>query len=190
MRVDVPCAVGVPEMMPVVGEIESPAGREPEMMLQAYGVTPPAATREVVYGMPTSPIGCGPPASVSGGTGLEIVIDLFALTVNGTALVSVSCNMNGNVPVAVGVPDTSPVAALKDKPGGNVPLATQVFSGEVPPADTIIVEYAEPTMPAGGAPVMVGSGLTVMFTVSWLLVCGIAAISVTCIGDVIPAGAV
>ena len=71
-----------------------------------------------------------------------------------------------------------------------MPLATQVFNGEVPPADTIIVEYVEPTIPAGGAPVIVGSGFTVIFTVSWLFVCGIAAIRVTCIGDVIPGGAV
>jgi hypothetical protein len=98
--------------------------------------------------------------------------------------------MNGKVPVAVGVPATSPVAALKDRPGGRVPVATTVFRGEVPPADTIMVEYVDPTMPAGGAPVIVGSGLTVMFTVSWLFVCGIAAMSVTCIGDVIPGGAV
>src|SRR3569833_4704889 len=98
--------------------------------------------------------------------------------------------MNGNVPVAVGVPATSPVATLNERPGGRVPLASNVFSCEVPPADTIIVEYADPTIPAGGAPVIVGSGLTVIFTVSWLLVCGIAAICITCIGVVIPAGAV
>jgi hypothetical protein len=76
---------------------------------------------------------------VSGGTGFEIVIDLFAVTVNGTALVSVNDTVNGNVPVAVGVPVISPVAALNERPGGNVPLAITVFSGEVPPADTIIV---------------------------------------------------
>lgn len=45
-------------------------------------------------------------------------------------------------------------------------------------------------MPAGGAPASVGSGLTVIVTVSWLFEPGIAATSVTCIGDVIPDGAV
>ena len=64
----------------------------------------------------------------------------FAVTVNGTALVSVNCRVNGNDPVAVGVPEISPVAALNNKPGGNAPLATSVFTGEVPPADTIVVE--------------------------------------------------
>jgi hypothetical protein len=78
--------------------------------------------------------------SVSGGTGFDIVIVLLAVTVKGTALVSVNCTMNGNVPVAVGVPEISPVAALNERPGGRVPLAITVFNGEVPPEDTIIVE--------------------------------------------------
>lgn len=97
---------------------------------------------------------------------MDIVIVLLAVTVKGTALVSVNCTMNGNVPVAIGVPETSPVVALNESPGGNVPSATHVFSGDVPPADTIIVEYVDPTIPAGGVPVIVGSGFTVMFTVS------------------------
>jgi hypothetical protein len=48
VKFDVPCAVGVPEITPVVGDIVKPAGREPEAMLHAYGVTPPVATRAVV----------------------------------------------------------------------------------------------------------------------------------------------
>ena len=45
-------------------------------------------------------------------------------------------------------------------------------------------------MPAGGTPVIVGSGFTVIATDSWLFVFGIEAINSTCIGDVIPDGAV
>ena len=71
---------------------------------------------------------------------MEMVIDLFAVTVNGTALVSDSCTMNWKVPVAVGVPAIWPVAALNESPGGTAPLATHVFRGDVPPAETIIVE--------------------------------------------------
>ncbi len=71
---------------------------------------------------------------------MEIVMLLFAVTVYGTALVSVDCTMNANVPVAVGVPEISPVVALNDRPGGRVPFVTTVFRGEVPPAETIIVE--------------------------------------------------
>jgi hypothetical protein len=48
VKFDVPCAVGVPEITPVVGEIERPAGSVPEAMLHAYGVTPPVATSDVV----------------------------------------------------------------------------------------------------------------------------------------------
>jgi len=48
VKLDVPCAVGVPEMTPVVGEIESPDGSVPATMLHAYGVTPPVATSDVV----------------------------------------------------------------------------------------------------------------------------------------------
>ena len=47
VKVDVPGAVGVPEITPVVGEIESPAGSVPDEMLQLYGVTPPEAASEV-----------------------------------------------------------------------------------------------------------------------------------------------
>ena len=48
VKFDVPCAVGVPEITPVDGEMERPAGRDPAVMLHEYGVTPPAATSEVV----------------------------------------------------------------------------------------------------------------------------------------------
>ena len=60
---------------------------------------------------------------------MDILIVLFAVTVNGTALVSVNCTMNGKVPVAIGVPESSPVVILNESPGGNVPPATHVFSG-------------------------------------------------------------
>ena len=71
---------------------------------------------------------------------MEIVMLLLAVTVNGTALASVSWTTNAKVPVAVGVPEICPVEALNDRPGGNDPLATTVTSGDVPPADVIMVE--------------------------------------------------
>jgi hypothetical protein len=127
---------------------------------------------------------------VSGGTGFEITIVSFAVTVNGIALESTSFTVNVNVPAAVGMPETAPVAAFQVSPGGNDPPDIVVVSDAVPPAETIVVLYGDPTIPAGGAPASVGSGLTVIVTVSSLLVSGIAAVSITCIGDVIPAGAV
>src|SRR6185437_5503051 len=103
----------------------------------------------------------------------------FAVTVNGTELESTSLTVNVNVPAAVGVPEMAPVAALKVRPAGSEPLEIFVVNAGVPPAETIVVLYGDPTIPTGGAPISVGSGLTVIVTVSWLLVSGIAATSVT-----------
>jgi hypothetical protein len=138
-KFEVPGAVGVPEITPVVGEMFRPAGREPEAMLQLYGVTPPAAISAVVYATPTSPCGWGPPINVSGGTGFEMRIDLFAVTVKGTELLSVSCRVNIEVPAVVGVPEITPVAALNVRPAGRVPLRILVVRGAVPGAETIVV---------------------------------------------------
>jgi len=44
---EVPFAVGIPEINPVLGEIFSPAGKLPAEMLHVYGVDPPAATSDV-----------------------------------------------------------------------------------------------------------------------------------------------
>jgi hypothetical protein len=98
--------------------------------------------------------------------------------------------MNVYVPAAVGIPETAPVAAFHVNPGGSAPLAIDVVNVGVPPAEAIMVLYADPTTPAGGAPDRVGSGFTVIVTVSSLFVPGIVAVKITCIGEVTPAGAV
>ena len=43
VKLAVPVAVGVPEMVPVVDASVSPAGKLPERIDHAYGVVPPAA---------------------------------------------------------------------------------------------------------------------------------------------------
>jgi hypothetical protein len=98
--------------------------------------------------------------------------------------------VNVDVPVVVGVPEITPVDALKVSPAGSDPLTMLVVSGAVPPAETIVVLYATPTIPSGGTPLRVGSGFTVILTVSWFFVFGIAATRVSCMGAVIPDGAV
>jgi len=45
VKVLTPMVVGVPEIAPVVVLRVSPAGREPEVTDQLYGVFPPAASR-------------------------------------------------------------------------------------------------------------------------------------------------
>jgi hypothetical protein len=47
VKFEVPFAVGIPAISPVLGEMLSPAGSVPAVMLHVYGVDPPAATREV-----------------------------------------------------------------------------------------------------------------------------------------------
>ena len=98
--------------------------------------------------------------------------------------------MNVDVPVVVGVPEITPVDALNVSPAGSDPLTMLVVRGAVPPAETIVVLYATPTIPSGGAPLRVGSGFTVILTVSWFFVFGIEATRVNCMGAVIPDGAV
>ena len=44
VKFDVPYAVGVPEIVPDELPRERPAGSEPEITDQLYGVTPPVAT--------------------------------------------------------------------------------------------------------------------------------------------------
>lgn len=118
------------------------------------------------------------------------MIALFAVTVNGVELESPSWRVKLAVPATVGVPEMTPVDALNVRPAGSDPAEMLVVRGAVPPAETMVVEYATPTTPWGGTPLSEGSGLTVMVTVSRLLVLGIDATRVTCICEVIPDGAV
>src|ERR1700735_2629406 len=51
----VPDAVGAPEITPVEAARLKPAGSEPEMMLQVYGVDPPVACSAAEYAVPIVP---------------------------------------------------------------------------------------------------------------------------------------
>jgi hypothetical protein len=57
MKVNVPGVVGVPEITPEVGLRFSPGGGEPLVTAQVQGHVSGAATRLVVYGVPTCPLG-------------------------------------------------------------------------------------------------------------------------------------
>ncbi len=48
-KLNVPRAVGVPAITPVLALRASPGGKEPEEMLQAYGGTPPEAPNVWLY---------------------------------------------------------------------------------------------------------------------------------------------
>jgi hypothetical protein len=56
VKLDVPVAVGVPSRSPE-GLRFNPAGRLPEEIAQLYGVVPPDAENDMLYGVPTVPVG-------------------------------------------------------------------------------------------------------------------------------------
>ena len=97
-------------------------------------------------------------------TGVETTMVSCVVRTNGTALESTSCTEKLKVPADVGVPVMAPVVALKLRPGGSDPEAMLRVSGAVPPAGFKLAVYATPTVPAGGVPASVGSGLTVIVT--------------------------
>ena len=57
MKVNVPGVVGVPEITPDAGLRFSPGGGEPLVTVQLQGHVSGAATKFVVYGVPTCPLG-------------------------------------------------------------------------------------------------------------------------------------
>jgi hypothetical protein len=57
--------------------------------------------------------------------------------------------MGPNVPVAVGVPERSPVAAFSVTPAGSVPDCTE-YVGAGKPFAVKIYEYVSPNAPDGG----------------------------------------
>lgn len=129
------------------------------------------------------------PLTARAAPGAVIVMLLVAVKVNGTALASTTCTTKDELPAAVGVPEITPVAALKARPAGRDPPARLNVKGAVPPEAVSVVEYATPTWPAGGVPESTGSGFTVMATVFVLCVPGIEPTRDVCI-CVVVAGAV
>ena len=56
VKLNVPAAVGVPEIVPVEDRVR-PAGKAPALMLQLYGTVPPLAASVVEYAVPNCPEG-------------------------------------------------------------------------------------------------------------------------------------
>ena len=54
VKVDVPAAVGVPEIIPLLRSSKRPAGSEPFATEKVYGVTPRVAVTTCAYGVPTT----------------------------------------------------------------------------------------------------------------------------------------
>src|SRR5262245_48531284 len=58
-------------------------------------------------------------------------------------------------PVAVGVPEITPVLALRASPAGSVPLTIDHVYGGVPPVAASVAVYGVPTTPTGSAVVVI-----------------------------------
>ena len=75
---------------------------------------------------------------VRGATAVEMEIVSGAFTVNGTSLESTICAEKLKAPAVVGVPEMTPVPALKVRPAGREQTVVN-FKGAVPPVAFSVV---------------------------------------------------
>ncbi len=131
MKLEVPAAVGVPEICPVEVFNVSPAGSVPTEILHVTGAVPPLDATVAVYARFTS--AAAKEVVVTESTGALMVRLNDFVAVSGGLPESVTLNVRFAVPAVVGVPEIAPVDALSDKPAGKVPaLSAQVY-GPTPP---------------------------------------------------------
>src|SRR4030067_826349 len=128
VKFEVPAAVGVPLISPVVLLRLSPAGSAPTVTAHVIGALPPLPASVWLYARFTVP-------SESD----TVVITGYALTMIDKTLVavallsSVTCTVKIDIPAVVGVPLISPVALLSVTPTGSVPTVTVHVYGVFPP---------------------------------------------------------
>jgi hypothetical protein len=116
VKSEVPVAVGVPEITPVLALIDSPAGKLPLVMLQVYGCAPPAACTVEPYAVPTLPLGS---EVVVIARSASMVMLNAAVAV--PAAESVTFTVKVEVPTVVGVPEMTPVLAFRDNAADSAP---------------------------------------------------------------------
>jgi hypothetical protein len=152
---NMPVFVGLPDMTPVVGSRDNPAGRElPAASDQVYGVLPPAADRVWLYAAPTVPKGRDAVAMDS-----ESYTSIESGFVTAVEFPSVAFTVKVTVPVAVGLPDMTPVVGSRDNPAGRrLPVASDQVYGVFPPAAVTVWLYAAFTMPKERDCVVMPSG--------------------------------
>src|SRR5580704_15896395 len=110
-----PTVVGVPEIWPVVLFKANPGGRLFGVTLHVYGVAPPVAVSDMLYGWLTVAGGREAVVTESGVAGLIITVKSVDVTENGggwpiTGIPprSVAFTKNGYVPEVVGTPSKVP----------------------------------------------------------------------------------
>jgi hypothetical protein len=122
VKLAAPADVAVPVICPVVASSESPAGNEPDEMLQVYAGVPPVACKFAEYTELVE--ACGSE---------DVVIDKVVCAAAATAMLNASVvvllaasftfTVNDAVPDAVGVPEITPVEPVRLKPAGSEPEA-------------------------------------------------------------------
>ena len=124
---NVPVAVGVPVIAPVVAFKFKPVGRLPSVIAHVIGVVPVAASLWL-YALFIVPSGRVAVVIVGGTvmTMLRVFVPFPAEFVALTAKL--------NVPVVVGVPDISPMVSFKLRPAGSVRLEIDHVRGVEPVA--------------------------------------------------------
>ena len=98
------------------------------------------------------------------GAGLTVMLSCF-VAVSAGLPESATWTVKVDVPVAVGVPEITPLL-LRLKPLGSVPEAKLHVRAPAPPLACRVTEYAAPTVPAvrGEVVATVGGGVTITLT--------------------------
>ena len=115
-----------------------------------------------LYAAFSVPSGSGDEVEMTSSAGLMVSVKSFD-----PDWLALSCTVtvNENVPVAVGVPDRTPLVESTLKPGGSVPAdRNHVIYGGVPPVAAKVWLYDVPMVPAGNGVAVVitgGGGSTV-----------------------------
>jgi hypothetical protein len=131
-----PTVEAIPETTPVAALSVSPAGRAPEEIDQVIGATPPISASWVEYATPTT--GLGTAVVVMAGPVTLIVNDLVAESAGLDE--SVTLTVNALLNAAVGIPEMTPVAEFRVRPGGGVPVEIDHVRGAVPPEVLSVAE--------------------------------------------------
>jgi len=168
-------------MAPVEVFKETPPGRAPAEIDHVKGVAPPVVVQvKGVIAAPTSIAEVGVQlAAVSVGNTVTLMV--AEVDACGVDALSVAVTAKLKPPLAVGVPVIAPVAALRARPPGSAPEATDQVIGATPPVtEQVKVVIAKPTsMPLVGTQVAAEIAAATVLLSAMSFVCGVDAESVT-----------
>lgn len=156
-----PTPVGVPEIVPAA-DIVTPGGRAPAVIDHDFVPEPPVEMSTVSYADPCTAFGS---VTVEIARAATTTIDSERVAVRTGVPPSVTVNVTTDDPAAIGVPDTTPVDGLIDRPTGS-PVADQVYE-PAPPIAAIVALYTLLTVPSGMDDVVIDTGATTTSVKVW-----------------------